>query len=151
MQNNQQVLVGAVGWNCPHWSGGFYPEDLPEEWMLSYYNTQFQAVYVPAAIWLSASGPTWEQWLVDTQDDFCFVLEPAGENALPSSSERVLLASPAWEKQCVWWLDESPDLRALAQRITQQAKAGIPLFVFSRTGNLALLQQVSSLKLVMGY
>ncbi|PKO59473.1 MAG: hypothetical protein CVU23_14110, partial [Betaproteobacteria bacterium HGW-Betaproteobacteria-17] len=62
-----------------------------------------------------------------------------------------LLATPAWQAQHVWWLDEAPDLRALAQRITQQAATGEPLFVFSRSGNAGLLEQANTLRQVMGY
>ena len=76
----------------------------------------------------------------------------AGE-ALPAApaSERVLLATPEWEAAHVWWLDEAPDLRALAQRIMQQATTGEPLFVFSRSGDADLLEQANTLKQVMGY
>lgn len=151
MPNNQQVLVGAVGWDHPHWRGVFYPDDLPDDWMLSYYNTEFQAVYLPAAVWQAATDLTWTQWLFESQEGFCFVLEPAEERVAKPASERVLVATPAWEKDHVWWLDENPDVRKLAQRITQQASAGIPLFVLSRAGHLALLQQIKSLKQVMGY
>jgi len=145
------VRVGAAGWLHPAWRNGFYPDGLPDDWLLSYYNTQFQAVYVPAAVWQAASEATWAQWLDDTQDGFYFVLEPGDAPPAHPASPRVLLASPAWEAAHVWWLDEAPDLRRLAQRITQQAATGEPLFVFSRSGNLALLEQASTLKQVMGY
>ena len=145
------VLVGAMNWDLPGWRGSFYPEDLPDDWLLSYYNTQFQAVYLPAAVWQAASDAVWAQWLQDTQDGFCFVLEPGGAAAVPPVSPRILLATPAWTAAHVWWLDEAPDLRVLAQRITQQATTGEPLFVFSRSGDLALLERVNSLKQVMGY
>ena len=62
-----------------------------------------------------------------------------------------MLATPEWTVAHVWWLDEAPDLRALAQRISLQAATGEPLFVFSRSGDLALLRQVDALKQVMGY
>ena len=79
------------------------------------------------------------------------MLEPGGAAAVPPASIRILLATPAWTAAHVWWLDEAPDLRVLAQRITQQATTGEPLFVFSRSGDLALLERVNSLKQVMGY
>jgi hypothetical protein len=145
------VLVGAMGWDKPDWRGRFYPDDLPDDWLLSYYNTQYQAVYLPATVWPAASGATWAQWLEDTQDGFCFVLEPGESAAVPPVSPRVLLATPAWKAAHVWWLDEAPDLRALAQRIAQQAATGEPLFVFSLSGNLAQLERVNNLKRVMGY
>ena len=145
------VRVGAMNWDKPDWCGSFYPEDLPDDWLLSYYNTQFQAVYLPATVWQAASEVTWAQWLEDTQDGFCFVLEPGEGGAVPPDSSRVQFATQAWVAMHVWWLDEAPDLRALAQRITQQATTGEPLFVFSLGGNLAQLERVSNLKLVMGY
>lgn len=151
MTSSALVLVGAMNWNRPDWRGSFYPEGLPDDWMLSYYNTQFQAVYLPAVMWQAASDAIWAQWLGDTQDGFCFVLEPGDAGAVPPVSPRVLLATPAWTAAHVWWLDQAPDLRALAQRIAQQATTGSPLFVFSLTGDLVQLERANNLKQVMGY
>ncbi|HEX7970923.1 MAG TPA: hypothetical protein VF501_01685 [Thiobacillus sp.] len=145
------VLVGAVHWDHPEWRGDWYPDGLPEDWLLSYYNTQFQVVYLPAAIWQAASDATWAHWLDDTRDEFYFVLEPGDTASARPVSGRVLLATPAWAAAHVWWLDDAPDLRALAQRIAQQAASGEPLFVFSRSGNLGQLEQVRTLKQVLGY
>ena len=145
------VPVGAVHWDHPAWRGSFYPDGLPDDWMLSYYNTQFQAVWLPAAVWQDASEATWAQWLNDTQDGFQFVLEAGeGKVGMPASP-RVVLAAPEWAAAHVWWLDEAPDLRALAQRILHQARSGEPLFVFSRSGDVSLLEQVNTLKQVMAY
>jgi len=150
MKSSPLAFVGAMNWDHPAWRGSFYPEDLPEDWLLSYYNTQFQAVYLPAHVWHAASEATWAQWLDETQDGFRFVLE-AGESARGGpASERVLLATPAWAAVHVWWLDEAPDMRALAQRITQHAASGEPLFVFSRSGHLDRLEQANTLKQIMG-
>ena len=151
MTSSALVRVGAVTWDPPHWRGRFYPEGLPDDWLLSYYNTQFQAVYLPAGVWQAASEADWAQWLDDTQDGFSFVLEPGGTEAVPPVSPRVLLATPEWVAAHVWWLDEAPDMRALAQRIAQHAATGEPLFVFSLSGNLAQLQRVNDLRQVMGY
>jgi hypothetical protein len=145
------VLVGAAGWQHPAWQGSFYPEDLPEDWLLSYYNTRFQAVYLPAAAWQAVSQATWAQWLFDTRDGFYFVLEPGAPASIPLASERVLLATPRWQADHIWWLDEAPDLRALAQRISRQAASGEPLLVFRRSGDLGLMEQAATLKQVMGY
>jgi uncharacterized protein YecE (DUF72 family) len=151
MTSSALVYVGAAHWEHSAWRDSFYPAGLPEDWLLSYYNTQFQAVYLPAATWQAASEADWAQWLNDTQDGFYFVLEPGQATAAVPASERVLLATPGWEATHIWWLDEEPVLRALAQRITQQAASGEPLFVFSRSGDIDLLEQVNTLKQVMGY
>jgi len=151
MTSTPLVLVGAVGWQHPAWRNAFYPDGLPDDWMLSYYNTQFQAVYLPASVWQAASETSWEQWLNDTRATFYFVLEPADATPAQPARERGLLATPAWEARHVWWLDETPDLRLLAQRIARQAASGEPLFVLSRSGDLGLLQQANTLRQVMGY
>jgi uncharacterized protein YecE (DUF72 family) len=151
MKTRPLVFVGAVHWLHPEWGPAFYPADLPEDWLLSYYNTQFRAVYLPAAAWSRVDAATWSEWLDDTQDDFVFVLEPAGPDVDIPVSARVRLATPEWAARHLWWLDETPDLRALARRVTQHAEQGEPLFVFSRTADLAQLEQVNTLKQVMGY
>ena len=145
------VLIGAAGWQHPGWRGRLYPDDLPDDWLLSYYNTRFSAVFLPAAVWQAASATTWAQWLNDTREDFYFVLEPAAADSPMPESARVLLATPAWQDEHVWWLDTHPDLRLLAQRITHQAASGEPLFLFSRSGALDLLEQADTLRQVMGY
>ena len=145
------VRVGAVHWDHAAWRGRLYPDGLPEDWLLSYYNTQFQAVYLPAAVWQAASDSTWAQWLDDTRDEFYFVLEPADAATARPVSDRVVLATPAWAAAHLWWLDDAPELRALAQRIAQHAASGEPLFVFSRSGNLDQLERVQTLKQVIGY
>ena len=151
MTSHPLVLVGAVGWLHPAWCNGFYPDDMPAEWFLSYYNTQFSAVYLPADVWQAAAESTWQQWLHDTRDGFFFVLEPGPAGSLPMDDPRVVLATPAWEGEHVWWLDEAPDLRSLAERITRQAATGESLFVFSRSGHLGSMEQANTLRQVMGY
>ena len=143
------VLVGASGWQHAAWCGTFYPDDLPEDWQLAYYATRFQAVWLPAALWQDVPDATWDTWLHDAHAGFHFVLEPAA-GPVPAS-ERVRLATPEWARQHVWWLDDAPELRQLAQRITRHAETGEPLYVFSRRGDLALLEQALTLVQVMGY
>ena len=151
MTSAHLVLVGASGWQHPAWHGSFYPADLPDDWTLSYYSTQFQAVYLPAPLWQAATEATWAAWLNDTHEAFRFVLEPGEATVAPPASDRVILATPAWQAQHVWWLDAAPDLRQLAQRIGEQARTGESLFVFSRSGDLGLLEQAATLRQVMGY
>ncbi len=144
------LYLGAENWIHPAWFQGFYPNDLPEDWLLSFYNTQFQTVFLPAAIWQTATSTNWIHWLNDTQEGFVFLLEEV-PGMVPPTSDRVLAVSPAWLAAHVWWLDEAPDMRALARRIAGHAASGEPFFVISRTGDLGLLQQVDALRRVMGY
>jgi len=151
MKNYYLVCSGAANWAHPEWRGRFYPEDLPDDWMLSYYNTHFQTVYLPFDFWQSATESTWAQWLHETQDSFVFLLEPGDPPASFPVSERIQLASPDWSVEHVWWLDENFDLRALSQRITSRAAKGATLFVIRRSGDLQKLQAVNDLIQVMGY
>lgn len=145
------VLVGACGWQHAAWRGAFYPDDLPDDWQLSYYGTQFPAVYLTAPMWQGASAAAWKQWLAETHEGFVFVLEPVAGISPQVLSARVVLATPDWADEHLWCLDEAPDLRALAQRIATHAASGEPLFVFSRSGDLARLEQARTLIRVMGY
>ncbi len=151
MITTRLVSVGAAGWDRPEWRGSFYPDDLPVDWLLPYYNAHFQAVYLPFAAWQAATDENWSRWLDDTDADFVFVLEPGGPSPRLPRSARVVLAVPDWAAAHLWWLEDAPDLRALAQCIGQHAATGEPLFVFSRQGDLARLEQVANLRQVMGY
>lgn len=151
MKTTYLICSGTVQWKIPAWRGSFYPEDLPDDWMLSYYNTHFRAVYLPFSEWPTIPEATWSEWLHETQENFYFLLEPGEPLAGFPASERILLASPAWSDAHLWWLDENFDLRALSQRITKQAASGEPLFVISRRGDLQKLQAVDSLRQVLGY
>ncbi|MFP4560900.1 MAG: hypothetical protein ACLFRB_07970 [Thiohalorhabdus sp.] len=42
------IHIGTRGWKFPQDVSGFYPEDLPEDWALEYYTTQFHALELPA-------------------------------------------------------------------------------------------------------
>ncbi len=151
MKNYYLVCSGALDWDHPAWRGMFYPQDLPDDWMLSYYNTHFQTVYLPFNVWQAATASNWSQWLHETQENFVFLLESGDSHASFPASDRVRLALPGWSEEHLWWLDENFDLRALSQRITSLAARGETLFVISRSGDLRKLQAVNDLRQVMGY
>lgn len=149
MRSSFLIHAGAEDWLHPAWRDHFYPAGLPDDWLLSYYNTRFQMVYLSAARWQAASPAEWAQWLDDTQPGFHFLLAE-GAGVFPASP-RVIVATPEWEAAHVWWLDDAPDLRALARRAAEQAAAGEAFYVISRQGNLGLLEQVNTLRQVLGY
>jgi hypothetical protein len=151
MKNFHLVRVGTVDWAHPAWRGRFYPEDLPEDWMLSFYNTQWLAVYLPCSTWSGVPQETWSQWLLETGDDFHFLLEPGDRGLASPASDRVFLATPGWCGAHLWWLDESFDLRALSRCIGEHASSGEPLYIISRSGDLGKLQAANDLRQVMGY
>lgn len=72
-----RVTVAAYGWSHPGWCGNFYPDDLPEDWQLSYYSNEFRAVVVPVSAWVGVDMSSIEAWLDDVSQDFVFYLEVA--------------------------------------------------------------------------
>lgn len=36
-----EILVGSVDWNVEQWRENFYPQDIPEDWLLGYYANEF--------------------------------------------------------------------------------------------------------------
>ncbi len=57
----------------------FYPEDLPvetgDDWRLSYYSNEFNAVLVPAGYWCSGQVNDCDEWLDSVHSDFQFFIE----------------------------------------------------------------------------
>lgn len=70
-----QFVVAARGWRHEGWQSCFYPEDLPEDWRLSYYSNEFRAVVVPAEYWPGVDEAEVERWVEDTGEAFQFFLE----------------------------------------------------------------------------
>ena len=51
-QRDYRILIGAAGWQHKEWgSEVFYPEDLPEDWYLSFYANEFPVVLLPFECW----------------------------------------------------------------------------------------------------
>ena len=75
----QNINLGAYGWRHPHWSNTFYPEDLPvsepEDWRLTYFSNEFNAVLIPASYWQTGESIDCEQWLDAVHEDFQFFVE----------------------------------------------------------------------------
>ncbi len=75
----QTINLGAYGWRHAHWSGAFYPEDLPmaddDDWRLAYYSNEFNAVLVPVDYWLDVQRADCEAWLDSVHVDFQFFVE----------------------------------------------------------------------------
>jgi len=146
------VYSGTVGWRHASWKGDFYPDDLPEDWQLSFYNTQFRCVYLPAESWRNASDETVANWLQDTREGFRFVLAtPDGdsEEADRQASrfgERGVLENGA----DILWLEGEPDLRDLARRMQKAVQDGAPLYVISRAATPAPLGKIRELMEVLG-
>ena len=49
--SSMSLNIGAYGWKHENWSGGFYPDDLPQDWQLTYSSNAFNCVLVPVEYW----------------------------------------------------------------------------------------------------
>lgn len=83
MAQEQSILVGARGWDLDGWAGGFYPEDLPPGWRLTYYSNLLRAVLVPTEAWDAADLEVVRAWSEDCDEGFRFVLELPHELSAP--------------------------------------------------------------------
>jgi len=68
------ILIGAYGWQHPHWDEIFYPEDLPVEWKIGYYGNEYAVAVVPNSYWQADSGQ-YAQWLEESDDELQFICE----------------------------------------------------------------------------
>ncbi len=79
MPDNRPVFhILAVGWDHPAWQGSFYPDDLPEDWRLTYYANEVPGVLVPQALWCKADEAQVESWIDDVGEEFRFYLALEG-------------------------------------------------------------------------
>jgi uncharacterized protein YecE (DUF72 family) len=146
------IYYGTVDWAGTDPLQAIYPPDLPLEWVLSYYNTQFRCVYLPYEKWSSATDPDVASWLSDTGPDFRFVLglpnRPGNVDVRCAArfGERGVLES---EVDLVW-VEKGQDLRMLASLMQGAIKAAKPLYLISRDGDLTLMRQIRELMPVLG-
>ena len=148
--------LGAIGWEHDAWYGAFYPDDMPSEWRLSFYNTEFECTYLPYARWSRETPETLAQWHEDTLERFRFMLEPAhGPGAIDDAARLLALGDKALLAKAqggpaIVWLEPEANLKQLAQTIQEQALVS-PLYIFSVSGNYPQLEQTRILLEVLGY
>jgi uncharacterized protein YecE (DUF72 family) len=153
---NYTIYLGCHGWRHAEWQTSFYPDDLPEDWQLSYYNSQFRCVYLSSASWMDRTSLDAESWLADTHDNFRFVLEVP--NALDHQSKQFLEAMDKRAMQVnadqtnsqLFWFPPEPDLRSLKYEIQSAVDQGRDLYLLNREAHLPSLEKVRSLVDVMG-
>ena len=151
------IYVGAADWRHAHWRNAFYPEELPEEWMLSFYNSQFRCTYLPFLQWENNLASVAKSWLADTQPNFRFILEPPDlmnehtVHFLEAMGNRALLDRVDLASSQILWFPPEPDLRLLGREIQLAIDQGRTLYLLNREAHLPALEKVRSLVEVMGY
>lgn len=68
----QGIHIGTSGWSYNHWKGPFYPADLPNDQMLSFYTQHFNDVEINSSFYHLPSKETLHHWHDNTADDFLF-------------------------------------------------------------------------------
>ena len=149
--------LGAHGWQHAHWQGRFYPEDLPSDWQLAYYNNFFSCVYLAHAEWSSAPTETWRTRLDDMQPQFRLLLEmPAGLEANARDilgllePHIALQVDPGAAPKELIWFDRHSELKPLAQTIDAVRASAPSVYLISRDGDLGKIEQVQTLIEVLG-
>jgi len=77
MIHDKAIRVGACNWDHTHWQGVFYPDDLPEDWRLSYYANEFSTVLVAEDKWLVGEVLAEEigEWADEVPENFRFYFQ----------------------------------------------------------------------------
>lgn len=145
----RSIRVGAVDWRQPAWAGSFYPADLPEEWRLTFYASQFNCVFLPAKAWHAVETARLKQWCDDVHDKFVFLLQSDEISSRPEALGNKWLWVDALDER-IHWFDKQSDLKRLASAI-RATGADADVFLVSRDGDLAQMERVHTLLELMGY
>ena len=153
-----QCYVGSLGWDHAEWEGTFYPDDLPPEWRLTYYNNFFNCVYLPYEAWSGQAVSTLSQWLVDTLPSFRFLLQINADSATHDAARLQLLApcsdllvidSPQSLDQLIW-IDTYSDVKAMSHRLLMPMCPEDPVYAISRSHHLESMRLAQTLLEVLG-
>lgn len=140
--------MGALDWRHAAWAGSFYPADLPEEWRLTFYASQFNCVFLPASAWRAQEARELARWCEDVHSEFVFLLQADGISTLPEAlGERALLVGDSDAR--IHWFGRDTDLKHLASVL--RAADGDACYLVSRDADLAQMERVNTLLELMGY
>ena len=70
-----QVWIGTSGYSYPAWKGSFYPEDLPNKEMLSFYGRRLRSVEINNTFYRMPRENVLEAWAAAVPDGFRFSLK----------------------------------------------------------------------------
>ena len=150
-------LLGAIGWEHEEWNGSFYPEDMPPEWRLSYYNTLYDCVLLPYADWSARGIEELNAWREDTLERFRFLLEhppgtvsEADRSRLDALGEKGVLMGPEQNERVVWF-DSSSNSRDLSAKLQATAAPGTNFYLLSLDADQDKMEEARSLLEILGY
>ncbi len=67
--------AGTSGWQYDHWSGVFYPPDLPKDRWLEHYARHFDTVEVNNTFYRLPQAGTFDSWRERAPEGFCYALK----------------------------------------------------------------------------
>lgn len=72
MGRKSSILIGTSGWQYDHWSGPFYPSDLPKEEYLEFYAERLHSVEVNSSFYGLPDPKTAQGWREQAANGFIF-------------------------------------------------------------------------------
>lgn len=92
--SEEYLMIGSFGLDVDAWQGGFYDDELPEDWRAASYSTLLRSVLLPQAEWQKALI---EDWIDEVDEEFRFVLyaESSANNKIFSGLVKELSVLPA--------------------------------------------------------
>lgn len=151
-----ECFLGALDWEHAAWRGTFYPDDLPEDWTLAFYNQHWRCVVIPAARWKVATHEQVAQWANETLERFRFLVETEGTGAdekgkLAALGTRLAMHyAPSRPPAEVIWIEHPVDVRAWAKRLSNPGTAQC-LYLISREARLDDMETLDGLMRTLGY
>ncbi len=99
-------MVTARGWWDLADSATFYPDDLPEDWRLTYFANGFRATLLPSALWSASEPSQMAQWREEVPAGFRFVAEqPRARPTQPEAPLQAAILEQLLEPKLAAWLE----------------------------------------------
>ena len=138
-----RIRLGASDWLWPSWETRFYPADMPEEWRLAFYSSQYACVFLAQDKWRSASVGEMSQWCDDVHSQFRFLLADGENSTVPDALGHKAILLGIDDPRLVWF-NRNSDLKELAARI-RLLPADEECFLVSSDDDLGQLEKVATL------
>ncbi len=75
MKKSSQIHIGTSGWHYAHWRGPYYPMDLADREMLSYYANSFRTAEINNTFYQLPEKQTFISWRDAVPEDFLFTVK----------------------------------------------------------------------------
>ncbi len=70
-----KLFIGTSGWHYDHWSGTFYPKDVPKKEFLAYYAGLFKSAEINNSFYQLPAESTLASWRDTVPKDFTFAVK----------------------------------------------------------------------------